>query len=393
LRRKEQYDLIVCGVGAPASAQSNRYYTREFYVLVQTRLAAGGRFVVLGLPAGENYLGEELLQLNASVDATLRTVFPHVLYLPGDCSTFIAAIDEEPEQDAGVLTARLQESGLIFPYFWPQQIRFFYQPDRLQQFAAVLEDTRPVINSDFRPVGYYLDFLAWNKRLGGPQALFEQIRRNATTGTRLLFAVIAVFGLLFTHWVTRHRRGWRYGLYASGLLLGYMAMTAQIVLLLALQAGRGYLYSEIGFALAAFMAGMATAAGSAIQLIRGRFHHLVLIGYLLLATLIVAILPQLLKLLFVHSDLKLFLILFFVCGALGGFFFPLYTSIDAGLRGRLDSGRIYAFDLWGGALGALVPAGLGIPLIGFHGSLGLLAATLAVAAFFFIRTRFLFPLR
>jgi predicted membrane-bound spermidine synthase len=63
-----------------------------------------------------------------------------------------------------------------------------------------------------------------------------------------------------------------------------------------------------------------------------------------------------------------------LCGMLGGYQFPMATAIylhDASDRHRL--GMMYAIDLLGGCLGALVLSGYLIPVFGFWKTAGLCA--------------------
>jgi len=391
LSRQGKYDLIVCAIASPASAQGNRFFTREFFAIVKSHLAENGRFLLLGLPGGENFLGAELLQLNGSINRTLQTVFTHVLYLPGDQGIFIAASHPAPEQTAELLSRRLQNSGVVYPFFHPSQLQFYYLPDRLAYFADILSTNRTAINRDVQPIGYYLDFLAWNKNLGGPSELLYSIQVHAKSCARWVFVALAAAAIFLSILVRKSKTDWHTGLVLAGFLLGFMAMTLQIVLLMAFQAARGFLYTEIGFALAVYMLGMAVGAASALRLLRHGFRFTFLLVYLLLAAATTAVLPWILEMLFALPALALFMGLFFVCGGLGGFCFPLYTVLDDLSLGTPHYGRIYAYDLWGGALGASLGAGVGVPLLGFRVSLGFLAGVLLIALFYFMRTRSLLP--
>ena len=83
---EQRYDIIVVNVGQPATGESNRYFTREFFQLAHDRLQANGIFVINAFPSAENYMGPELLQLNAGLYQALSREFPDVLVIPGDAA-------------------------------------------------------------------------------------------------------------------------------------------------------------------------------------------------------------------------------------------------------------------------------------------------------------------
>ena len=61
-----------------------------------------------------------------------------------------------------------------------------------------------------------------------------------------------------------------------------------------------------------------------------------------------------------------FPVLALLCGIPGGYQFPLATEICfRGNRARTATGRLYALDLLGGSVGALVLSGYLIPVFGF----------------------------
>ena len=54
-RTEDRYDAILLNLPEPATAQINRYYTREFFLQVRSRLSPGGVFSFV-VPSAENYI-------------------------------------------------------------------------------------------------------------------------------------------------------------------------------------------------------------------------------------------------------------------------------------------------------------------------------------------------
>ena len=90
-RAQGRWDMIVLNVGPPSTALSNRYYTRSFFQLVRNILTENGVLAICHFPAGENFLGDELLSLNKILLNTLKSEFGETVALPGDEAIFFAA--------------------------------------------------------------------------------------------------------------------------------------------------------------------------------------------------------------------------------------------------------------------------------------------------------------
>jgi spermidine synthase len=161
---------------------------------------------------------------------------------------------------------------------------------------------------------------------------------------------------------------------------GGVGKALQLVLLLAFQSLVGHLYHAIGALLACFMAGM--AAGS---LAARRFLHVprVLVracvgvataaALVPLAVVIARLLPEL-------ANVALFAVTVFV-GATVGAVYPVAVHLVT-VHGASPTAavRLYAWDLAGSAVAALVVT-VAIPVLGLLPIAGFAAALAAVAAF------------
>jgi len=143
--------------------------------------------------------------------------------------------------------------------------------------------------------------------------------------------------------------------YYSLFATGYAAMAFTVVILLAYQASYGYVYEKIGLLTALFMAGSAAGA------YRGRRVMDTLTWLQVLDT------SSLLIFLSVPLCFKveqLYFILVLAAGIIGGMQFVIANRLlDRKRQGEL-AGRLYAIDLAGSVLGALVTALVVVPLLG-----------------------------
>jgi len=73
----KKYDMIILNLPEPATAQINRFYTREFFLKAREHLTEQGIFS-FRVPSAENYISLELQNFLASLYHTLKEVFPVV---------------------------------------------------------------------------------------------------------------------------------------------------------------------------------------------------------------------------------------------------------------------------------------------------------------------------
>jgi len=360
LRAGDAYDLILVALPDPASGQTNRFYTREFFQSCAARLRPGG-IVGLRLRAAENIWPPPLTQRLASIHRALQSSFPHVLFLPGSTNIISASASPLPEA-AAPLIARWQERRLDARLVRPPFISYLFANDRFTEIRKLLAATATAANSDLQPVCYRYTLQLWLAKFF-PRAAFPE---QSIPGPRLLLGLVPVIlvflgGAVF---LVRSVPSGRWLLLAG--LAGFCGMMLQNVLLLHYQVKDGALYQDIGVLMASFMAGMALGALLPLSRIplsaRGRGRALLGIFLALVILIQFALLRP--------SGLGLPLMA--VLQALSGFFAgALFAhaarSVPAG--GRALISPLYAADLAGGAAGAilggliLIPAaGLAVPV-------------------------------
>jgi spermidine synthase len=400
------YDAIILDLPEPTTGALNRFYTVEFFDQARALLRPGG-ILFFGLPSAENYWNPELARRNASIYRSLTEVFPSVTVLPGEHSFFLAA-EDSLELDAGVMSERLAQRHIDTKWVTSGYLRDLLTGDRFAQAqASVKGETGVRINRDLFPLSYYYSLALWLARSSGsPQAG----RALETAGALRLWWLALPLGLAVL--LTRWKRSWALTLVVAGV--GLAQMLLELVLLFAYQALHGSLYGEVSLLVTAFMAGLALggAAGNrvttlegmkiappapvmnrgrgkpdaAVQLGNPRILHRVLIAVLAATALYGALLPFLFSIPSAAGGVpKLaFPALALLGGLLGGVVFPLASTLGIASRGSQPTGQsairnqpsaisdrlsatgglLYAADLAGGCLGALLGAALLIPILG-----------------------------
>ncbi|MFA6148122.1 MAG: hypothetical protein WC899_07935 [bacterium] len=362
-----KYDLILVASAEPASGESNRFYTAEFFRLCADRLSPNG-VVALRLPSSENLWTPLLLRRNGSVHAALRSAFPEVLVIPGGTDTLLASrgsLVRNPEE----LSRRLRDRGIAGRLVTPEYLRYALTNDRVEQVRRMLSGASALPNTDARPVCYRQTVLLWlGKFLPGVEAAEIEDRRVGIG----LFAVVAALLAL-----SRRKAAWRR--VALVAVAGFAGMATESVVLLRYQAESGSLYQDIGLLLTSFMAGLAIGALAFDRVASFRPVTSRWVGMVLLVAL--ALLEGALAFGSEGSG-ALFRIgpaagILGACGALTAGLFGYASRLGADRQERVVS-PLYAADLLGGCLGSFLAGLLLLPLLGAKAtSLGMAALALA----------------
>ena len=383
----DQYDVILVLVPDPATTALSRYYTREFFAEVRRILGPSG-IACLGLSAAQTKLAGPRLYLHATVHRALRDVFPAIVPVPGEETQYLAARSAEllPTEPA-VLTRRIRERKLDLAFVNQAWLAYALNPFRRDVLTDSLTSASGVPpNQDSRPVACHYWLRMW----------LEQLRSGAAAWLRPARQVVLSAWLLIPLGALLSGALWRYrGLpqFGAGLCIcgtGFLEMGAQIALILSYQAVAGYLYHQIGILMSLFMLGLAIGAAIGRRVAAGAGGEgLKRLGIILLGTVAVqAASAACLPLLFVVGRAS-FAMTGLVFGAtaawmggLAGLNFPLAVSLVAAHthnEARAAS-RLYALDLAGASVAAVLIGALAIPAVGITQSCHALAAVLLASA-------------
>ena len=365
------FDIIVVNMGRPISAAVNKYYTREFFKIAAKKLSPAGFLAMCNFPSSAEYLADDLLRLNAGLYHSLRSAFDNVFVVPGESAIFMASNNEkaftsEPE----ILAARYLQWDVHLDYFFPQMFSQFYLPERMQYVSAALAGCDyKRINTDFWPTSYYFDFLIWTKLVRGDVSVVQPVSDMQAKDVYffLIFLVLLAMVLVFFK-VAKNRLGKMIFLSVTNYF-GFAAIGLNIILLFSFQTIFGNIYEWLGLVLAVFMAGLAVG-GLFINARLGKISLKFTLTILTSAVVLICLsLPLLLRLLSWSQSRMLFLLLVLVASGVIGMVFPLLCR-GYGMLTQVDRlGSVYAADLFGGAVGSILVAGLFVPLFGLINTL------------------------
>jgi spermidine synthase len=269
-------------------------------------------------------------------------------------------------------------------------------PDRMAQVRELLQPLPATpVNRDFEPIAYYFDVVLWSTQFKLGYSRWFQAAVHIVF-TRIVGGALAILlgvAILLAS-VPRARRARASAAYCMAAT-GFTLMALQIFLLLGFQSVYGYVYHQLAILIAMFMAGI--ALGSWLGIRRARcsersssalpspFRVMAATQFLLALSgpaliLLVRLLSRissgpatLVAAQFVFPALAV------LGGMLGGYQFPIATEIYLGGSSPKASagtgvGVLYAIDLFGGCVGALLLSTYLIPVFGFSKTAWLSAA-------------------
>lgn len=387
LRRAEHsYDAIIIALPAPTTALLNRFFTVEWFAMCWKRLSDDG-VVAFDLPYSQVYRSEVLGQLDRCIAQAAG-----ILSAQGASATILAGMDaltvvarpgagtypltRSPDELISRLAARSVDAPYLQAYVWDWMDR-----QNLGQAWELLSG--PTIpNRDLQPGGYLLGTAYWLAQITPTVGswLSGLIQRAAPPVPQLLPLLLVAPGLLAAlAALCAPRALGRLGAWMFMATAGIAGMAMELAVIFLLQVSYGYVYGLIGVVTGGFMIGLALGAlaveiGPWRRMVRGAIAFMAALG----AGAVVWPLVSTAEALAVWA----FPVLSLLAGVYVGVAFPVAVRAwGAGARGGHHGvGVIYAADLLGGVVAALIVPGVLIPLSGL--AVTAFVTAIAVAPFF-----------
>ncbi len=255
---RRRYDVALLDAGEPMNAETNRFYTVEFYRQVARLLNPGGIFS-FGTASAPDVIGPTQVRFLRSVHATLCSIFPAVMVYPGETARFFASnraesLVRDPRELADRIAARNLDSRL--QYFREYYLFDYLSPMRMNTMAALLRGGGArALNRDFEPTCYLNNLIVWSAQMH--PALEKALIVLSGVG-RARYWVCLISGLAALVLAFRLCRFEpRVAVGASVAVVGGVLMALEIVLLLSFQILKGFVYAQLALIIPFFMAGIA----------------------------------------------------------------------------------------------------------------------------------------
>ncbi|MGQ9509317.1 MAG: fused MFS/spermidine synthase [Thermodesulfobacteriota bacterium] len=379
-RTKELFDLIFIGLEAPQELQTNRLFSFEFFEMAKAKMRPKG-ILTLSLPGSLTYISPELKKLNGCILDTLIQTFPYVRVIPGDTNIILASDSESVEKlGAQEIAQRLTERKISTHLFTKNYVEYRLHKRWSAWFSKWMEGRTLYLNSDFRPIGVYLNLSYWNA-LFSPYiiGIFKWFE-NLNLSFLVLFIGALTLSLLifFIQRPIVSKFSIPYAIFTSGIT----DMMLDLAIILTFQTLYGYLYFQIGLLVTVFMIGIASSSlymTYYLDQIKKPYYLFLYTEFMFI--LFALLLPFVLILPSFSLDKPLvygllygiFQVMSFICGVLVGLQFPLATKIylltySKEIQVGETAGLLYGADLFGGFWGALFGGIFFFPVLGLKES-------------------------
>jgi spermidine synthase len=351
-KTQKEYDMIILNLPEPATAQINRFYTKEFFLEVKEKLNEKGVFS-FRVPSAENYISLELQNFLSSLYFTLKEAFPFVEVVPGDTNIFLAS-SQSISIGFEELSQKIEDLNLQNSYVSPELLFSRLSPLRIEFTKEKISSGKRTINQDFSPISYFYSSVLWSTQFKGLERKIFSFFSKADFFWLLDLPLILFILLLIIIW-------WRRQKSAFSLLplavMGFTTIVIEIIVIISFQTLFGYVYRQIALLLTCFMIGLFLGSFRGKKRKRIHFAQLLLIQFGIL--LLVLLLHLSLK---IHPPELFFFIYLLLLGFLGGDMFVVANNLF--LKEKKNYGLGYGLDLLGSFLGALVVSSFLIPLVG-----------------------------
>jgi len=368
----DSFDIILLNKAEPYTLNDNRFYTREFYQLIHSRLKTNGIFS-FSIKSSENYLNPALAEYTNLLVNSLQTVLPKLYIIPGDDQIFLASRNLDIATRIAAFPDILQAYDMDLQYFSGAYLAYRTSPERLEQFRGdCYKGKHHELSSDFNLKGYLYHFKLWGA-ISDPKllTLFNRLQQNRWV---IFFGLLLVYVMIHIIMV---REGRKFSLW-NLLLVGGYSIGLEIVFLLQYQILFGTVYSTLAIIFGLFMLGLAMGVllipESIARLGKKKIERLIISGFIILCGILIlptisllyermAIFPVFL------SKWVISMSFIFFNGLLTGGFFSLVTSELYQEFPFASPGLTYGVDLAGSVLAAFSISILLIPILEMKGLL------------------------
>jgi spermidine synthase len=298
--------------------------------------------LALSLPQSAGYIGKRMQMASGSVFNALKQVFRHVGVSAQEYGGIFAS-------DAQIIT----DPDILADRFIRREIhtRYFHEHVFYDAFATLNVDyvmqrlsTTDTVNTDIRPLAYLYTLMLWSEIHGGA-LLSSLLGIRGWTLIIIAGAILTCISLL----ISRKKKP---VVFFSVVTTGFSGMSFVIAVFLAYQSLYGYVYEMIGLLSALFMAGLWLGT---IVTEHAKTPLKTLFWLEVLTILLAFTAPH-----FFRTDL-FFYVLILLAGTITG---GQFNSANLSLNDKEAGGKLYAMDLTGSFIGALIPSLIIIPLFG-----------------------------
>jgi len=379
----DRYDVILMNYPLPLTIPFNYFYTRQFFRLVKNALSEQGVFSFF-TEGSEVYVPASLRSLLAVYTTTLQSVFSHVVVLPGESVHFLAS-QRQLFNDAASYIHTLRRLAPANVFINEQYLTDRLAVGREAFFSEMLNgSTATEVNQAFFPKAYWYAFL-WTSQVA--QDVFSRALNAVTTARVTITLIVFVCALFLTAvLMPAHKPKSTCGYV---FINGFYSMAMFFLIMTLFQVFHGSVYYKISFVVAAYMLGLSSGAFLAGRVPCAMLNKGIIVQSVF--SLIFAGLISLGRHGIVFGEPVLYASALCV-GAINGFLFILLNRSVLGMKQKQSTAGVasllYAWDLTGACVAALVFPSFILPLCGVFCSMIFLIGMVVAYGLVFMMKQF-----
>ncbi len=347
-----KFDAIILKSPPPSSLLFSRFFTQEFFKLAKEHLSKDGLLSIY-VSFSPDYFSPELVNFSASVYQALKQNFFQVKVVPLSVNLFLASDSLDLEKEK--IVSRFNSLGLKTDFTTPQWLIYHLGNDRLKQINQLVSAAPTMFNRDFYPSAYLFYNLFYLKQFYPCLTGLFSFLGHLSPFCFLLF--VALF-LLFCF-----KKPFEKTLPFLTALPDFTLLGLEIIFIFCFQIFYGYLYYYLALFIASIMVGLALGVLGARKIkteVKKRHLSLIFLGFIVLELVFVVCL---------RVSFKLWLVFPLLSGVLAGLEFVFANSLYLRDGREQKTGVIYAADLIGACLAAVLIPLFFIPFFGVYQTL------------------------
>lgn len=365
-----KFSTILINMGDPKNGIMNRFYTKEFFKLLKSRMTDDA-VLIISLRHNQHYVSEADAHLLKSISSTLKSVFPFTKNYLSDMTLLTAAKTDILIKTSGQAAANLTIDKDTKTHINKRLIEIIFSEKAHEKFNHIINaaTTNIPLNTDLRPVSYYFNLMK-QSTLYGTEKFFK-----FTGNLRLAFWIgLSLFLSLIFY--PKKKKDLPLTLFYNMSAVSFSCMLLLMCLIYSMHAFYGVAYYRISLITAVFMGGIyqGTTYADTTRSLKNqplisfhlrfaslRFVLLLFTAFLMLVFLFFGkfLLPSAIQTL-------MYLLMGFYTGVFNGYSFGLLKYILEDFTGnpKTTSAKLYAFDIFGGSLGAFLCGSIFIANLG-----------------------------
>ncbi len=341
-KTNKKFDAIFLGVGDPLSVSSNRFYSQEFCKLLSEKISNEG-VISFSISSGEDYLNETILDYNSLIFWTYRFAFSYHFLIPGYNLRLVFSKTpltyEEKRTKDELKNLNLQ---YLDEYIIISSLPIF----RIREIENQLNNNFIGFNTDKKPRAFLLSLLIYLEKHGNKAKFLKSLFKTPVLLILLFLPIPIIF----------RKTGFRVS------LIGALSIGISYCCILSLQIIYGNVYHLIGLITGLFMfgVGIGTYFSEKLKLQSKLKTPFLILGILLSVQFIILQIESTLFFVFL-----LIPFISFVCGSVVGLTYTTAGMILENKKVKYSAApSVYAFDLIGGSIGALLFSFIFLPVFG-----------------------------